>query len=292
MKKITVFTPTYNRKELLKRLLESLQHQNIDDFEWIIVDDGSDDGTGEWVKTWSDSVRFDVRYLYQGNAGKHVAFNNAIKVANGELFICVDSDDFLSETNTLKSIVKEWGQICADSQLAGMISQKGTTDGKLMGRKFPEGLQKVSAFDLPRKYHSYGERNIIYRLKYLRQYEFPVFSGERFCPDSFISDQLSKSYVMWLRKSIDVLCEYQENGLSNNFSKVMLENSRGFCIANMEIIDLEPTNIEKIKTSIRYWAFKFMAKDREIVYRGNSKTLVALCWLPGFLFHLYYRMRL
>ena len=48
--KFTIFTPTYNRKELLKKLYVSLQNQTFKDFEWLIVDDGSNDGTNELVK--------------------------------------------------------------------------------------------------------------------------------------------------------------------------------------------------------------------------------------------------
>ena len=44
---VTILTPTYNRKELLSKLYESLQLQKDKDFEWLIIDDGSTDGTSE-----------------------------------------------------------------------------------------------------------------------------------------------------------------------------------------------------------------------------------------------------
>ena len=46
---ITIFTPTYNRAELLPRLYKSLQEQTNKDFEWVIVDDGSTDNTKEVI---------------------------------------------------------------------------------------------------------------------------------------------------------------------------------------------------------------------------------------------------
>ena len=49
---ITVFTPTYNRKDELKKLYKSLLNQNFKDFEWLIVDDGSEDGTEEAIKNF------------------------------------------------------------------------------------------------------------------------------------------------------------------------------------------------------------------------------------------------
>ena len=48
---ITIFTPTYNRKNLLLKLFKTLTEQTNKDFEWLIVDDGSTDGTKEWFES-------------------------------------------------------------------------------------------------------------------------------------------------------------------------------------------------------------------------------------------------
>ena len=52
MIKITVFTATYNRVHCLKRLYASLKEQKYDSFEWLVVDDGSEDNTEVLVKEW------------------------------------------------------------------------------------------------------------------------------------------------------------------------------------------------------------------------------------------------
>lgn len=56
MKTLTVFTPTYNRKHTLPRTFESLCRQTCDDFEWLIIDDGSSDGTREWVESLGERL--------------------------------------------------------------------------------------------------------------------------------------------------------------------------------------------------------------------------------------------
>ena len=49
---ITIFTPTYNRAYILPKLYKSLQEQECQDFEWIVVDDGSTDTTEELIHKW------------------------------------------------------------------------------------------------------------------------------------------------------------------------------------------------------------------------------------------------
>ena len=91
--KFTIFTPTFNRKELLEKLYKSLQKQTFKDFEWLIVDDGSADGTKEKVEEFLSEKKLDIKYYFKENGGKQRAYNFATDKANGELFICLDSDD-------------------------------------------------------------------------------------------------------------------------------------------------------------------------------------------------------
>lgn len=65
-KKITVFTPTYNRAYCLHKCYESMKRQTSKDFEWLIIDDGSSDGTDELVKGWmKEEKSFPIRYIYK-----------------------------------------------------------------------------------------------------------------------------------------------------------------------------------------------------------------------------------
>ena len=71
----TVFTPTYNRVDLLPKAYDSLRNQTFCDFEWVIVDDGSTDGTEAIVHEWSNEAPFPIHYTWQPNRGKAVAIN-------------------------------------------------------------------------------------------------------------------------------------------------------------------------------------------------------------------------
>lgn len=290
---ISVFTPTYNRKHLLPRLYESLCRQSSKDFEWLIVDDGSTDGTREYVEKIIRENRIDISYFYQENSGKHAAHNRAAQMAAGELFLCVDSDDVPAYEDTIEGILACWEGCRAEQKCAGLISYKALFDGTILGDKFPENLDKSSPFDLAYTFQSHGERNVIYRVSFLRKILYPVFPGEKFCPDSYISDFLSQEYEMMLRRNIDVLCEYQEDGLSRNFTRLMRNNPKGFCVANMQLIDMQKKLKDKCGAAIRFRAFKFLARDRSLVYSSKkNRMLVNLCSIPGWCMSVYYRIRL
>lgn len=83
---VTVFTPVYNRKNLIGNLYQSLLSQTYKNFEWIIVDDGSTDDIDEIIKSYQNEDRILIRFIKQENGGKHRAINNGVLHAKGELF--------------------------------------------------------------------------------------------------------------------------------------------------------------------------------------------------------------
>ena len=86
---VSVIIPTYNRKNLLKRALHSVSSQTFVPQEIIVVDDGSSDGTKDWVLE-----RFPcVRYICQDNSGVSSARNRGIREAKGSWIAFLDSDD-------------------------------------------------------------------------------------------------------------------------------------------------------------------------------------------------------
>ena len=79
---ISVVTPTFNRKDELVYLFNSLKKQTLDPkyFEVIISDDGSTDGTEDYVKSLEDKYKFNLSYVVQKNLGPGLARNNGVKI--------------------------------------------------------------------------------------------------------------------------------------------------------------------------------------------------------------------
>lgn len=91
MPRVSVIIPTYNRAHLIQRALDSLLQQTFQDFEILIIDDGSSDHTRAALAPYAGRIR----YVYQQNAGVSAARNHGIRLAQGELLAFLDSDDLV-----------------------------------------------------------------------------------------------------------------------------------------------------------------------------------------------------
>jgi len=134
---ITVFTPTYNRKEKLHNLYLSLLNQFNCDFEWLIVDDGSTDGTKEFIEDIRTNSKIDINYYYKNNGGKQSAYNFALDKMKGDIFLCIDSDDIFND-DVLKIISKDFENL--DNNIAGIMYLQGNINvkDKIIGSEFPQ----------------------------------------------------------------------------------------------------------------------------------------------------------
>ncbi len=81
--KFSICVPTYNRKLTLPRLLDSVSRQTFRDFELVIIDDGSNDGTEEYIREVEKKSDFPIRYFWQPNGGRHRAINRMPELARG-----------------------------------------------------------------------------------------------------------------------------------------------------------------------------------------------------------------
>ena len=91
---ISIITPTYNRADELKHLYRSIRQQSIDleKLEFIISDDGSTDSTKSMVDKWVEMSEISIKFITQKNQGPGAARNHGMMVAEGDLFLFIDSD--------------------------------------------------------------------------------------------------------------------------------------------------------------------------------------------------------
>lgn len=138
--RVSVIIATYNRAHLLHTAIDSVLGQTFTDYEVIVADDGSSDGTAELVRGYGDRVR----YLYQGNQGKSVMLNNALTIAAGEWIALLDSDDYWLPEKLewqFRAIeqCKECGACFTDGQFVNN-PHMDTTLFRFYGRKYDETI--------------------------------------------------------------------------------------------------------------------------------------------------------
>ena len=141
-KTLTIFTPAYNRAHTIDRTYQSLIRQTCKDFLWLIVDDGSTDGTKNLVEGWIRENKIPITYIYQENQGMHGAHNTAYKNITTELNTCIDSDDWMPH-DAVEKIINAWKEH-SHEKYAGIIGLDQTADGKLIGTNFPENLKETT----------------------------------------------------------------------------------------------------------------------------------------------------
>lgn len=220
---LTIFTPTYNRLVELERLFSSLLLQSNMRFEWLIVDDGSSDGTETAVSTWAKRSPFTVRYIKQRNSGKHVAHNLGAIEANGCYFICVDSDDWL-EHNAVETILHD---ITALDMEEGLLYPKLFARQTALDAWFPDGVDKIELADMRMKYGLVIETAIVFNTDVLRRHPFPVVQGERFMPEGSAYYDFVAPELFCVHDEPLYRCEYLEEGLTKNIWKNWLRNPIG-----------------------------------------------------------------
>ena len=179
---ITVFTPTYNREQLLTRLFNSLREQAFKNFEWLIVDDGSTDNTHDVVQKFVEEGIIPIKYVFKRNGGKHRAINEGVKHAKGELFFIVDSDDMLPP-DALKRVAEVYQQIKDDRDFGGVAGVDVYPDGRIVGSGLSAPVIDCNSIDIRSKYHVVGDLSEVYPIQVSRKrrYEgdFPYISDER-----------------------------------------------------------------------------------------------------------------
>ena len=212
---ITVFTPTYNRAHLLPRLFQTLKMQTVQDFEWIIVDDASNDDTETVVQQFREEItHFPIRYYKQNRGGKHRAINLAVELAAGDYFFIVDSDDWLPE-NAIELIIGWLKKIQGEPTLCGVAGQKALHDGKPVGNSFL-GKEYVDASSMERKrLHIEGDKAEVFDTEVLRNHPFPEFDGEFFVTEAVCWNAIAADgyKLRWYQEPI-YYCEYLEDGLT------------------------------------------------------------------------------
>lgn len=290
--RITVFTPTYNRGELLEKLFLSLEAQNCKEFEWVIVDDGSKDSTEEIVLDIKKRASFSVTYRKKENGGKHTAINVGAQMARTPWFFIVDSDDYLTP-NAIKTVLLYISGVEHDETFAGVVGLRGNSRGESWEEWYKKGkestdrnLQQAKTYidatciDYRYKYNRKGDRAEIVRTELVRKYLFPEFENERFLAETHLWYSMAKDgYIFRWFDEVIYITEYREDGLTRNISMAYKKSPKGSVYTYNLILSCQKIPImEQVKAIYNYIVYGRLAgyEMLDLMSQCNKKWLLPI----------------
>lgn len=275
-KRITVFTPAYNRADLLPNLYGSLLRQNSRDFQWLVIDDGSTDNTREVVEAWIREGKIDIQYVWKENGGLHTGYNKAIDCMDTELSICIDSDDYLTD-DCIETVLKFWDEN-KEENIAGLIGLDIRPDSSVIGGLLPD-MKTVDPLWLTEM--DAGDRKYVIRNDcYRKVYPMPVFVGEKNFNPHYLVLKLCKDYKFLVFNKPLCVVNYQPDGMSANIFKQYLNSPRSFAQYRKVIMENPNTSFPYlVKTTIHYVSSSILSRNKHFV-RESPKKLLTFLMIP------------
>lgn len=266
---ISILTPTYNRGKLLLPLYESLKNLTFEDFEWLIVDDGSEDDTEQYALSWIahniQNAEFPIRYIKKSNGGKHTAINRGVREANGELILILDSDDTLP-ADSLATIAHYYEQCKGYKDCAGVCGLMAHHDGQLIGTGFPKDPMYESAlqFRYAKKGNVTGDLLEVYKTSVMREFPFPEIENEKFCPESLVWNRIANKYKLFCFNKVIYYRDYLEGGLTSKIVRIRMNSPIASTMTYVEMLDYNISLKWKIRSAINYWRFKYCITNKSL----------------------------
>jgi len=202
---------------------------------------------------------FAMRYFAKPNAGKHTAHNLAVREAQGDLFIVLDSDD-RCVPDALERLKSHWDAIPAEirTEFSGVTVHCMDESGRVIGSRFPFDVMDDYPWRLHAQYDVRGEKWGFHRTEILREYLFPVIEREKFIPEGLIWNRIGRRYK--IRFVNDALRIYRpsRDGLSSS-AKARIESPNGTRLYYRECGTFNLPVWKKLRNVLNYARFSMHA---------------------------------
>lgn len=280
---ITVFTPTYNREKFIDKCYASLKRQTSYNFEWLIIDDGSTDNTELLISKWQKKEKnFNIRYYKKENGGLHTGYNKGIELADTELLMCIDSDDWLPD-DAIERIEEIWNNI-SDKGYVGIMGIDKYENGECVGDKFPENVHEMFLYEKLTKYNISGDKKMIHRTDLLKKVApMPTFVGEKNFNPSYMMYQLDQFGKLYVTNDCFCIVNYQPDGMSSNIYKQYYDSPNSFAETRKLYLSFPDISLKfKLKNYIHYVSSCILAKKFISGFKSERKKgLFTLSVVPG-----------
>ena len=288
---ITVFTPTYNRGYIIENLYKSLKTQISNNFEWLVIDDGSTDNTEELFKKWNkEDNKFNIRYVKTDNNGKPRAINKALEIANGRYLFMVDSDDHITNDAIFK--IEKWiSEIDDKEDIIAVGAARVYPDGKYIKGIEPsidDSIGYLDATNLERKnYNLDADMCEAYKIDILKKFKFQVWDGEKFAPEEITLNEIAlHGYKVRWHKDKIYICDYLDDGLTKGNWNLLKSNPMGYAMLYNHKLKFTKSLSERFNYCCQHIALSIIGKQYNYIFKSNAKLLTLLSLPFGYMLSL------
>ena len=287
---LTVFTPAYNRAHTLGRTYESLCRQTCKGFKWLVIDDGSTDNTRELVEQWMlRDNGFEIKYVWKENGGLHTGYNKAIEMADTELIVCVDSDDFMPD-DAVELIINTWRDKKEDG-VAGIIGLDFLLDGKPIGDYFPK-IEKCHRYELTYKFNHREDCKEVCRLSLLKEvYPQPTFVNEKNFNPSYMFKQIDLKYEWIVLNENLCFVDYQKDGMANAIYKQYLNSPNSFAAQRINNLKMPIPFSCKFKQYVHLASSSIISRNLSWLTKSPTPFWAIICLPLGALLTMYIKYK-
>ena len=283
--KLTIHTATYNRAYILGKAYESLCAQTCKDFECIITDDGSTDGTDSLVRSWQEKDNgFPIIYNPLPHVGIPRALNSGVERSSTDWFLMLDSDDKLA-TTAVESIIKWLAEVEDKADFVGVGFGKCQPNGEYMKKQTPKidpALGYVDATNVERPLYGLDmDMAEVHRVELLKKFPFQYWETEKYAPEQLNYNAIALAgYKFRWRGDKLYICDYLPDGQTRNDKLVKL-NPMGFAMMHNQNMLLRKGFKAKCRCAAQMTALSIYAGHTEYLKKSNCKAATLLTFPYG-----------
>lgn len=316
---LTVFTPAYNRAHTIWRTYESLCRQTCKDFEWLIIDDGSTDGTREWLLSLGEKVQetgaaYDwmgrrleetipdhfvlnaeglrIEYVRKPNGGLYTGYNVAYDLIETELCTCIDSDDFAPD-DLVENVKTIWEGRDKSKVYCGIVGlDYNVSDKQPIGGAFDNNVTEGYYYEIK---HA-GDTKEVMCTNFMKYVSPQVgFEGEKDFNPFYMLSQVVDRYPILVDNRNYCWVEYQVglDSMSQAIYEQYIRSPKSYVKYRINQMKLKHGNslANRMKLAIHYVSSCIFANDAHWLRNSPDKVLT-LCAAPmGLLLNLLIRYK-
>lgn len=292
--KLSILTPTYNDAKGLKEIYDSIVvNLKFDlDFEWIIMDDGSNDNTQELVSSFIENQKFEIRYYKQEHHGISNSINNLMQCVKGDIILECNTNEYLA--NNAFKIIKEKSQILiSDASIYALVFLKCDIYGEVNGNEFKNDYYRSTMFNLYYKEGIEGEKILLYNASIRKAYVHEIERKESYIPRERMQHQMDLKYkVICFNEPMIIGDKTKEN-----IEKRYIENPYGYKKYYKEMLNMDLKEVSlknRVRMVKQYVLFASLSSTKNILKdlkEPLNKFLVVILFLVMFVSGLNYRRK-